>query len=113
MHFTEVSSLAEAVAVVRSVQANGGTQACLKSIPSGALTVGAPYFKEILDRLAADFPEVSVDFILDCGASAGAVMAAIRAGIPKAVFSGPAAAREKLADMGRQCGVEILPERPC
>lgn len=52
--------------------------------------------------------------VLDCGADAGAAMAALRSGWTRIAFSGPRPVRRKLADMARKAGATLVdaPETP-
>lgn len=54
------------------------------------------------------------DAVLDCGADAGAAMAALRSGWTRIAFSGPRPVRRKLADMARKAGAALIdaPEAP-
>ena len=48
------------------------------------------------------------DAALDCGADAGAAMAALRSGWTRIAFSGPPPVRRKLADMARKAGAALV-----
>src|ERR1044071_5470590 len=50
--------------------------------------------------------------ILDCGADAGAAMAAIRAGVEAIVFIGRTDVAVRLADIAAQAGARLLTARP-
>ncbi|MGC2413160.1 MAG: hypothetical protein WA459_10750, partial [Stellaceae bacterium] len=50
--------------------------------------------------------------LLDCGEDAGAVMAAIRAGIDGIVFTGRGDVAERLADIAAQARVTLVTARP-
>lgn len=52
--------------------------------------------------------------VLNCGADAGAAMAALRSGWTRIDFSGPPPVRRKLADMAKRAGAALVdaPEAP-
>lgn len=47
--------------------------------PPGAGQGGVGYFKEVLRRACAEYPEVQMTPVIDCGGDPGVAMAAIRA----------------------------------
>jgi hypothetical protein len=68
---------------------------------------GPLWFKSLVDAARADFPEVAVTAVLDCGGEAGTTLAAFRHGLRHVRFSGNEAALAPLRDIARQLGAEI------
>ncbi len=50
--------------------------------------------------------------LLDCGDDAGAAQSALRVGVEAIVFAGHPDVAQRLADIARQRGSEVLRERP-
>ena len=73
---------------------------------------GASWFKALIDAAAAEFPEVVLTAVLDCGDEAGTVMNALRHGLKRVRFTGAAAALRRLKDIARQLGAEIETGKP-
>ncbi len=67
----------------------------LRSAPAAAGYAGVGYLKAV-GELAGQ------ELVIDCGDDAGVVMAALRAGCRKLVFSGPADIALRLADIAAQ-----------
>jgi hypothetical protein len=80
-----------------------GVQVSLRSAPDAALYAGVGYLKALCD-------EVGHGLVIDCGDDAGVVMAALREGCRRLVFSGSAEVAQKLADMAGQIGAELRHE---
>jgi hypothetical protein len=78
----------------------------LLSAPGAGIYAGAGWFAALVR--AADGRAC----VLDCGDDAGAVLAAFRAGIPAAVFTGPAAMADRLAAVAQDCGARVLAAPP-
>jgi len=62
----------------------------------------------LVESAATRRPSALSGAILDCGNDAGAVLAAIRAGVGTISFAGPAAARRRLNEIATVKGVSIL-----
>jgi hypothetical protein len=76
---------------------------------AGAGGYGGPrWFKSVVDLAAAEFPDVALSAVLDCGEEAGTVLAALRHGVQGIRFTGSAAAAARLADIAGQRGAVIL-----
>jgi len=80
----------------------------LASAPGAAATVGPLWFAEVVAQAAAEQPGTQVSAILDCGASPGLVLAALRQGIARVRFTGRAAAVSKLTAIARRQGAEVV-----
>jgi hypothetical protein len=106
-----VHSLEHARAAVAAA-ASLGVPVTLVSAPGAAAYVGAPWFREVVAAARAEHPEAAVDCILDCGARAGDVMAALRAGIPAVRFTGRKDVAAKLAAIAEGSGARLVTRRP-
>ena len=104
-------SLAHARAALAAA-AERGEPVTLQSAPGVAAYAGAGYLKAIVDRAAAEHPDVAVTAVIDCGADAGTAMAALRIGWTTVRFSGPAKVRAKLADIAAQSGARLAVDKP-
>src|SRR6185312_2439664 len=75
-----VHSLAHAVAALEAA-ADAGCSVTLLSAPDAGIYAGAGWFKAVVEAAREAEPGARFDAILDCGDQAGAVQAALRAGI--------------------------------
>ncbi len=106
-----VHDLAQARVALRAAR-EAGRAAALWSPPGAAAYWGAAYFAELAAQARAAEPGADAVFVLDCGAEAGAVMAALRCRVTALCFTGPEEARARLADMAVQAGAALLADRP-
>lgn len=83
----------------------------LASAPGAAATVGPLWFAEVVAQAAAEHPGTQVSAILDCGASPGLVLAALRQGIERVRFTGRASVVSKLTATARRQGAEVVGRR--
>jgi acyl-CoA reductase-like NAD-dependent aldehyde dehydrogenase len=97
-----VHDLAQARAALAAAAA-GGRRIQLRSAPDAAAYAGIGY----LQALGA---AVGHELLIDCGDDAGLVMAALRSGCRKLVFTGSSATAAKLADMAADAGAELWHE---
>lgn len=81
----------------------------LCSPPGASSWLGAGYWSALQQRARQEFPGVDFTLALDCGDSAGDVMAALRMGVALAFYRGDAATLARLQDMARQSGAEVRP----
>jgi hypothetical protein len=84
----------------------------LLSAPAAASAVGPAWFATLVRTARAEFPEVEVEAILDCGRAAGRAMAALQAGFNGIVFTGSDAVFHKLADIGEDRRCTLYDARP-
>jgi hypothetical protein len=68
---------------------------------------GPLWFKSLIEAARAEFPEVDVSAVLDCGGEAGTTLAALRHGIKRVRFTGNEAALASLRDIAQGLGAEI------
>lgn len=107
----QVHDLAQARAVLRAARESGRPVA-VWSPPGAAAYWGAAYFAALAEQAEAAEPRANAAFVLDCGAEAGFVMAALRAGLRALCYTGAEATREKLDQMAVANGAVLLAERP-
>lgn len=81
----------------------------LVSAPGAARSGGAGWWRALIAQARAAAPTARASSILDCADEAGMALAAIREGVEAIAISAPNPAFERLADIARQSGVEILP----
>jgi hypothetical protein len=75
----------------------------LRSAPGAAGYAGVGYLKALGEQAGQQL-------VVDCGDDAGLVMAALRTGCRRLVFSGGEEVRRRLADMAEQLGAELVAE---
>jgi hypothetical protein len=83
--------------------AEAGCAIQLRSAPGAAGYAGVGYLKALGEQ-------VGQELVIDCGDDAGLVMAALRTGCRRLVFSGSEEVRRRLADMAEQLGAELVGE---
>jgi len=89
-----------------------GRDVTLVSAPGAGAYAGPLWFKAVVDEAAAAFPGIAVTAVLDCGAEPGTVLAALRAGFRRVIFTGPEAMRARLAEIAAATGAAIEPRQP-
>lgn len=93
-----------AVTAARSL----GVAIRLCSAPGAVSYGGAAWFAEIVAAIRAEFPDVAVDAVLDCGDAPGHAMAALRSGIKAIRVTGPRRVRDKLEALARDHGATLV-----
>lgn len=101
---TVIHSLDQARAVVAA--ATGPV--VLDSPPAAAASLGIGWWRELLTIIADEFPGREVGGVLDCGDAPGHALAAIAAGVQAVRVQGPPEVLDKIADIARQSGAEVL-----
>lgn len=89
-----------------------GAALTLLSAPGGAAQGGCAWFRQLAAQTAAAFPDVALDWALDCGDQAGDALAALADGCPAVIFTGPAPAAARLAEIAAARGAALWRERP-
>ena len=89
-----------------------GKPITLLSAPAAASAVGPAWFATLVRTARAEFPELEVEAILDCGRAAGRAMAALQAGFNGIVFTGSHGVLLKLADIGEDQRCTLYDMRP-
>jgi hypothetical protein len=85
--------------------AEAGCAIELRSAPGAAGYAGAGYLKALGEQAGQEL-------VIDCGGDAGLVMAALRTGCRRLVFSGSEDIRRRLGDMAEQLGAELVAKAP-
>ena len=106
-----IHSLTQAIAALRAA-ASAKRAIVLASAPDAGGYVGPGWFVALVTAARQEVPEARLTALLDCGDSAGAALAAIRAEVEGVIFTGRADAARRLADIARQHGVAFETERP-
>ena len=101
-----IHSLAHARAALAAARARE-VPITLASAAGAGGYAGPLWFKSVIETARADFPEVEVTAVLDCGGEAGTTLAALRHGIKRVRFTGNEAALASLRDIARELGAEI------
>jgi acyl-CoA reductase-like NAD-dependent aldehyde dehydrogenase len=83
--------------------AEAGCAIQLRSAPGAAAYAGVGYLQALGEQAGQEL-------LIDCGDDAGLVMAALRTGCRRLVFSGSDEIGRRLADMAEQLGAELLAE---
>lgn len=104
-----VHSLRQARAAAAAA-ADTGLPVLLLSAPSAAASTGPAWFGAVVARAAADYPEASIDTMLDCGAMPGYALAALRHGWKAICYDGPSF--HAISDIARQTGATVRRTRP-
>ncbi|MBV8537027.1 MAG: hypothetical protein JO128_15610 [Alphaproteobacteria bacterium] len=110
-----IHSLEEARAALAAAAANG-EPAALHSAPDAGVHGGIGWFERMIAAAHAEFPQVPLTAVLDCGDAAGAVMEAVRwlkePGREKIVlrFTGDAETARRLTDIAGQAGIALVRE---
>ena len=80
----------------------------LLSPPLAAAYMGAGYFHALIEEARAEFPDVPLIAVLDCGDEPGLALSALRAGIKTVRFTGPKATAKRLAEIAEKQGVALI-----
>jgi len=106
-----VHSLTHAVAALKAAAA-ADREIVLLSAAGAGVYAGAGWWKAVIDAAREAAPGARFSHILDCGDAAGAVQAALRAGVEAAIFTGRPDVAERLAAIAEARGSRLLTARP-
>jgi len=84
-----------------------GKPVTLISAKGAAATLGAGYFRKMIDAARADFPDAAAEAILDCGDDPGYALAALQEGMEAIRVDAPVDVRRKIDDIAVQCGARL------
>jgi len=101
-----VHSLDQARAVLEQARRDAAT-VILESPRGAAGWQGIGWWREILRRLTAEFPEIAFDAVLDCADCPGLALAALRAGITAVRLEAPAEVLAAIADIAGQLDARV------
>lgn len=99
-----IHSLAEALAVLAAAD---GQAVRFYSAQSAVSFLGAPGFAALIEAATARYPSVECEAVLDCGASPGLALAALRQGIKAITLAAPPATLAAVADIAHQYGARL------
>ncbi len=108
-------------AVVRSLdEARGalsearerGLAATLVSPPGAAAYLGVGFFAALVEAARAEFADVAVEGVMDCGDDPGWALSALRVGFTTIVLRGDPRARVRVAAIARAMGARLLRRPP-
>lgn len=108
-HVAVVGSLAEARA---ALAAAAGRAVVLVSPPNAAAYLGVGFFWALVEAARGEFPGVSVEGVMDCGAAPGFALSALRMGFKTIVLRGDPPARARVAAIARATGARLLARPP-
>ncbi|HKS87876.1 MAG TPA: hypothetical protein VJR70_00420 [Stellaceae bacterium] len=106
-----VHTLAHAVGALTAA-AQAGRPVVLISAPDAGGYAGPGWFAALVAAAREAVPAAQPSSFLDCGESAGAALAAMRAGVEGVLFTGRAEVASRLADIARQHAVRFETSRP-
>lgn len=104
-----VHGLPQALAALAAA-AELGMAVTLISASDAAGYAGPGWFRAVIERACAEYPDVEAVAVLDCGDSPGLALAALRDGAKLIRFAGGTAA--KIADIAAQYGAAVIEARP-
>jgi hypothetical protein len=107
-----VQSLAEVRKALSAAKADGVREAVLVSPPGAAAYMGVGYFAALADAARAEFPEIAVEAVMDCGRDPGWALSALRTGFTAVVLRGHPGARARVAAIARVMGARVLRDPP-
>ena len=89
-----------------------GCPLALISAPGAGYWAGPLWFKALIEEVRKRHPELAMSATLDCSDFAGAVLAAVRARVPRILFTGDDATADRLAPMAEAAGLTLLTRQP-
>lgn len=110
-HVAVVHSLAEARAALAAGRA-AGLPVVLVSPPGAAAYIGVGYFWAVVEAARAEFSEISIEAVMDCGEAPGFALSALRTGFRTVVLRGDPRARARVAAIARGLGGRLLARPP-
>ena len=106
-----VQAIEEARAALRTARA-AGMPVILVSPPGGAAYLGVGFFAALIEAARAEFPEVAVEAVMDCGEDPGWALSALRMGFKTVVLRGNPKARARVVAIARAMGARLLARAP-
>ena len=79
----------------------------LRSQPGAAATMGPLWFQQMMAEVEAEFSDLSIDGILDCGDAPGYALAALRQGLKHIRLSASRATLRKIEEIARRCAARV------
>jgi fructose/tagatose bisphosphate aldolase len=94
----------EHVSAALAAASDLGVALTLRSAPGAATYLGAAYFQAMVADARAEWPDVAVTAVLDCGDAPGVALGALRHGMTHIRFTGARKVRAKIADIAAALG---------
>jgi hypothetical protein len=107
-----VPSLAAAREALAAARADGARAVALVSPPGAAAYLGVGFFWALAETARAEFPEIAIGAVMDCGDDPGWALSALRMGFGAVVLRGNAGARARVAAIARATGARVLRDPP-
>jgi len=104
-----VSSLEEARAALAEAR---GRPVTLVSPPDAAAYLGVGFFWALAEAARSEFPRITIEAVMDCGADPGFALSALRTGFDGIVLRGNPRARARVAAIARSIGAHLLVRSP-
>ncbi len=82
------------------------------SAPGAGAYAGPEWFLAMVRQASAEFPQVRLTAMLDCGDRAGDALRALNAGVQDIIFNGHPEAARRLSDIAAELGACIHARRP-
>ena len=106
--FAVVGSLEEA----RAALAGARAPVLFVSPPGSAASLGLGYFSALVEAMRAEFPQIAIDAVIDCGDEPGRALAALRMGFKIVALRSHPRARAAVAAIARALGARLLRHAP-
>jgi hypothetical protein len=89
-----------------------GRPVTLLSAQAAVIYAGSAWWRALIDRAAAEYPDVACDNILDCADASGLALGALRIGQRRIILYPTAPGRAEVAAAAATLGCEVLTDRP-
>ena len=101
-----IHGLAQARAAAATARALG-VAVRLRSARGAAAHAGPMWFRELVEIVRAEYPDVRIEASLDCADQAGLALGALRLGIETIRFDGPPRVRARIAAIAAALGAKM------
>lgn len=89
-----------------------GQPVTLLSAEGAVAYAGSAWWRALVDRAAAEYPNVACDNILDCADASGLALGALRIGQRRIILQKAAPGWAEIAAIAATLGCDVLTERP-
>ncbi len=89
-----------------------GRPVTLLSAEGAVMYAGSAWWRALVDRAAAEYPDVSCDNVLDCGDASGLALGALRIGQRRIILHTTAPGWAEVAATAATLGCEVRIDRP-
>lgn len=84
-----------------------GAALVLWSLPFGAAQMGPLWFQQTIALIEEEFPDISVEAVLDCGDAPGHALAALRQGVKVIALTAKPSIRQKIEAIAAKSGARL------